>query len=373
MIRSIPGDLPLDDLNLDNLSSYLLSTGWKRAMSKDNRMIVFTRDEEDGDSPSLVTVPAREQSSDFRGYMAMAIVRIADVEETTPQNIAEKILSVGQDIISLRLLLPSHERPSLEIASSMFCGLRNLIIYGACMEKDKRRHFDHPFRVGREQAQHFQLAHTFRGSFGFTIESNMADTSQHTLQDSYSSLPLQRKVLERITRGLLFTKSAQQKQNPEEISQNFEQGFNANMCKAVVDMLQEMQDTQVVYSVSWSRHLPPSQDVAQVTPILLDRETSHYLQEAAQYLEQTADKDLEDDRTLEGLIISLSSEKPNERIVTISSEEWGKISFSAQPDEYTAACNAHQEGRVISVRGKLTKPGKRRPWILLSPHDFHFE
>ena len=336
-------------------------------------MIVFTRDEMEGDPPSLVTVPAHEQSSEFRAYMAMAVVRLADVEETTPQDIAEKILSVGQDIISLRLLLSSHEHPSLEIASSMFYGLRNLIVYGACMEKDKRRHFDHPFRVGREQAQHFQLAHTFRGSFGFTIESHMTDTNQGAFWDSYSSLPMQRKVLERITRGFLFVKSAQQKQNPEEISQNFEQGFNANMCKAVVDMLQEMQDTQVVYSVSWSPRLPPSQDVAQIAPILLDRETSRYLQEAAQYLEQTADKDLEEDRTLEGLIISLSSEKPNERIVTISSEEWGKISFSAQPDEYTAACNAHSEERVISVRGKLTKPGKRKPWILLSPHDFHFE
>jgi len=62
-------------------------------------MIVFTRDEMEGDPPSLVTVPAREQSSEFRAYMAMAVVRLADVEETTPQDIAEKILSVGQDII----------------------------------------------------------------------------------------------------------------------------------------------------------------------------------------------------------------------------------------------------------------------------------
>jgi len=99
MIRSIPGDLPLDHLNFDNLSSYLLSTGWRRAAHEDNRMIVFTRDEMEGDPPSLVTVPAREQSSEFRAYMAMAVVRLADVEETTPQDIAEKILSVGQDII----------------------------------------------------------------------------------------------------------------------------------------------------------------------------------------------------------------------------------------------------------------------------------
>ena len=74
-------------------------------------------------------------------------------------------------------------------------------------------------------------------------------------------------------------------------------------------------------------------------PVVLERETAQYLQEAAQYLERTADKDLEGDRILEGFIVSLSFEKPDERIVTIITEEWGKVSFSAQPDEYTVACD----------------------------------
>ena len=94
-------------------------------------------------------------------------------------------------------------------------------------------------------------------------------------------------------------------------------------------------------------------------PVVLERATSHYLQEAAQYLERTADKDLEEDRTLEGLIISLSSEKSNEKIITISTEEWGKVSFSVKSDEYTAACNAHREGHVISIKGKARQTGEK--------------
>ncbi len=335
--------------------------------------MVFARDEIEGEPPSLVTLPAHEQSSEYRSQMAMAVVRLADVEETTPQDIVEKIQSVGQDIFSLRLLLSPDELPSLEVTSCLLQGLRNLIVYGACMEKDRRRYFDQPFRVGREQARHFQFAHTFQGSFGLTIESQISDSQPHAVWDSHSLPPIQRRVLERITRGFLSAKSAQQKHNPEEISQHFEQGFNANMCKAVVDMLQEMQDKPVIYSVSWARCLSPSQDVAQIAPIVLERETAQYLQEAAQYLERTADKDLEGDRILEGFIVSLSFEKPDERIVTIITEEWGKVSFSAQPDEYTAACDAHRERQMISIRGKLVKQGKRKPWALLNPHDFHLE
>ena len=77
------------------------------------------------------------------------------------------------------------------------------------MEKDKRRYFDQPFRVGREQARHFQLARTFRGSFGLTIESQITDSQPHAVWDSHNQLPIQRRVLERITRGFLSAKSAQ--------------------------------------------------------------------------------------------------------------------------------------------------------------------
>ena len=339
--------------------------------------MVFARDDEEGEPPSIVALPTNEHFRDFSARMAEAVMRVADVEQVSPQDIVRKIQSAEQDNFSLSLLLPPHEHPSLEVTSSLFQGLRNLIMYGACMEHVSKRHFDRAFKVGKEQAQHFQFAHTFQGSFGLTIESQLTESQgQHQSRLSWgndSFPPLQRRVLERITRGFSFARIAQQKQDSEEISQHFEQGFNANMCEAVVDMLQDIHDIQIVYSVSWSCHLPPSQDVAQIHPILLEQETSRYLQQAAQYLKKNADKDLEEDKILEGHIISLSSEKPTERTITILTEEWGKVSFSAQPSEYTAACNAHGEGQVISVKGKLTKQGKRKPWALLHPHDFHFE
>jgi hypothetical protein len=145
------------------------------------------------------------------------------------------------------------------------------------------------------------------------------------------------------------------------------------MCKAAAEMLQVLQDTQILYSVAWSRCLPPSQDVAQISPIPLEKETSRYLQEAAQYLEKTADKDLEEDRTLRGSITNLSFEKPTDGTITISTEEWGKVSFSAKPDEYIAACSTRGEGQVISITGKLVKQGRRKPWRLLNPHNFYLQ
>jgi hypothetical protein len=370
MMRSTPGNLSLDHLSLDNFISYLRSTGWRRVKYQDDHMIVFAHNVDEGEPPSLIALPANEQLSDFASRITEAVRRLADVEQTSPADVMQKIQSVGQDIIYLRLSLPRNDFPSLEITSHFLQGLRNLVTYGACMEKEIRRYFEQPFRVGKEQAQHFQFAHTFQGSFGFTIESQIADIQQLALWSGHNRPPMQRKVLERITRGLLFTKSAEEHHNSEEISRNFTQGFNANMCKSIVEMLEEIQDAQVVYSVRWSPRLQPSADVSQITSILLNRETSYYLREAAQYLEQTAGADLEGDKTIEGLVTNLSSEGQVARVVTVSAEGFGKVSFSLEPKEYAIACDAHRDGRTVSVKGQLVRRGKRGPFTLLSPRNF---
>ena len=49
--------------------------------------------------------------------------------------------------------------------------------------------------------------------------------------------------------------------------------------------LEELSDTPVEYSVRWSLSLSPSPDVAQVSPIVLDKGATSYLCNAAQYLE----------------------------------------------------------------------------------------
>jgi hypothetical protein len=370
MIRSIPANSSVDHLSLDNFMAYLQSTGWRRVKYHDDRTIVFVCDTDEGEPPFLVALPANEQFSDFTSGIAVAVRRLADVEEISPEDVIRKIESVGQDVIYLHLSLPHNDLPSLEITSRFLQGLRNLVVYGACMEREVRRYFEQPFRVGKEQAQHFQFAHTFRGSFGFTIESQIDGIQQLALWGGQNRPPVQRRVLERITRGILFAKNAQQRHNSEEISQHFKQGLNANMCKAIVDMLEEIQDSQVAYSVRWSPRLPPSSDVSQITSILLDREASYYLREAAEYLERTADDDLEGDKTVEGLIINLHSEDQTARVVTVLAEGFGKVSFALEPKEYAIACNAHRDGYTVSAKGQLGRQGRRGTLTLLNPRNF---
>lgn len=153
------------------------------------------------------------------------------------------------------------------------------------MEQEARPYFVQPFQIGREQAQRFLFDHTFAGSFGFTINSPLPGVEQLYLPGFGGAVA--RRVVERITRGLLSVQTARETQRSEAISAHFATGLNGNMCKAVLDMLEELPDTPLEYSVRWSVVFPPAQDMEQVRPIVLDREVSYYLRDAARSLETT--------------------------------------------------------------------------------------
>src|SRR5258708_7092943 len=124
----------LDNLSLEKFIYYLQSCGWTQVPYNNDRMIVFARTETEGEPSDLVTLPASEKYTDSAVRIAEAVKRLADIEETTPQDIIGRIHSAEQDIISLRLLLPPNEHPSVEVISYLFQGLRNLIISVSSLE-----------------------------------------------------------------------------------------------------------------------------------------------------------------------------------------------------------------------------------------------
>ena len=364
MIKSIPANIGEYNLSLDDVISYLTATGWKFVKNLDGRLLVYTGPENDIGKPALVTLPAKVTFSDFNSRLAEAIRRVSDVEQSTVDAVIERILAEGSDIIYIRLLLPPRSLPSLQVTSRFFQGLRNLVAYSACMEQEPRRYFEQPFAEGKRQAQHFQFAHTYQGSFGFTFESPI----ERELFTDNPYPPIHRRLLERITYGLSFVERAVSHQDFSEISENYTQGLNANMCKAVVEMLEDIGDNQIEYSVHWSPRLRPlDEKIAAIQPILFGRDALPYLEKAAKYLEETVDKDLLGERTIEGRITELKSTSEEGGMVTLAAEGIGKVNFSLGSEEYSFACNAHRDGNFIVVGGTLTRP--RRRLILESPHD----
>jgi hypothetical protein len=356
--------------SLRAITDYLRATGWTRIKYQNRRLAVYAKELQEGEPPAIVALPDKPSYSDFSTRMLEAVERLAEVEETTPGDMYQKIQSVGQDSMRLRLNLPSDlALPSLEVTASFLQGARDLVAYAACMEQEARPYFTQPFHIGKEQALRCQFAHTFQGSFGFTINSPLPTVGQLYLPRFGS--PLERRIVERITRGLLSVQTARETQRSEEISEHFESGLNGNMCKAVLEMLKELPDTPVEYSVNWSVSLRPAHDVERFTPIILDKEVSYYLRDAAKCLETTL-PDPEHDKTIEGRVISLSVENQSERQVTLLADGYGKVSFLLDAEDYATACDAHRDNLVVTVMGTLQRNSKGGElWTLLSSHSFN--
>ena len=238
------------------------------------------------------------------------------------------------------------------------------------MEREQQPYFTQPFHEGKEQAEHFQLGHTYPGSFGFTIESYLPEVHQQPIWAGYENLPLSRRVLERITRGFLSTRQAERSQNTDEITEHFTQGFNGNMCKAVLNMLEDIGGGEITYAVHWSTYLPASEDIAVFEPVVLKQDTVYYLQNAASHLEKSGQRDLRGQRTIEGQIVSLDYDGQGEHEVTMMAEGYGKVKFALSEDIYQVAGQAHLARQAVKVTGKLVRRGQRELYTLTSPRDF---
>lgn len=363
-------DLDLAHLKLADIMSYLTSTGWEQIKYDDRRTLIFTKPDGQAESPFVIALPYTEQFRDYSARIEEALERLAVVEDSSFDAVLRKVQSVRDDVIYLRLMVARDEYPSLERASHFIEGMRDLVAWGACMEREQQRYFVQPFHEAREQTEHFHLAHTYHGSFGFTIESQVSEAQQLAFWSDQQPLPLQRRVLERITRGFLLTQQAEERQSAEILNEQFAQGFNGNMCKAVLEMLEDIREGQVAYAVRWSTSVPASQDVAAFAPIVLQESSIYYLQSAAAYLEKTGQRDLRGERTIEGPVVTLGYDGRGAREVTIMAEGIGRVECTLNEEQYQAAGLAHLAQHTVKVMGKLVKRGKGERYTLTSPRNF---
>jgi hypothetical protein len=379
MVKIIAEDMILQEIDVEDVLAFLRTTSWRQIEYSNTRLTVFEGPKDDNGRPIILSLPTSNEFIDARERIADAINLLAASERTTPYSIIQKIRSVNRDIIQLRMLISTDAAPSLESAYYIIQGLRHLIMYSACMEKDPRRYFEQPLAIGTEQVRRCRFGHTFHGSFGYTIETPISAPSQ--LRDSHGRpnqlrIPVERKVVERITRGFLNIQRAVRKEDPAEISRNYDSGLNANMCSALLGMSRGMHGMEMEYSVVWSPRYELSPDLIKIEPIRLEENAYRYLEEATYLIKESIGEPIQNalieevDVTsqIQGPVIKLSSIAKSDHTITVS---WGggAVQISLNQADYQKACDAHRDGLPISVSGKLKVNGKKS-WILLNPTNF---
>ena len=237
--------------------------------------------------------------------------------------------------------------------------------------------FTKPLAKAVANSHRCRFGHTFRGSFGFTVESPLPPFIPDVLfEDQQPEPPYERRVVERIVRGIAHAAEATDQRSTTPIVDGYESGLNANMCDALIEMSEQVPIDELIFSVDWSPKIPESPFFYNFDSIGISGETVNILKSARTQL-----RSMEESKgvTIEGRVVLLKSdsspwedEPDDEHTVVIAwidpNGKTVRTRVILSPSNYLEACDAHMKGRNVAVSGLLERRGKYTR--LSRPHDF---
>ncbi len=351
---------------LERTVSYLKSEGWD-LVSNNDRWYVFEGYEDiDGDAFEII-LSKNISSPDFRLYVQQTLDILSSLTDKTPEMIAREIFLFDRDVFDSRII-ENADPSSVPLLSAFkaISGLKQLFV--CATDSEERDSLPYYPKVGSNPGRildEVRFGHTFSGSFGYSVESPVK------AQTDMFKAPLQRRVMERIARGLATTEEAVRLEDENLLVEGYETGFSANMCDAILSMSDD-HNMEIEYSIKWSKKLPVAEDVRSLHSIIVQRHHFECLRAASEKLKHIKPEFV----TIEGHIVSLrspddpQSEEDVERKVTINwhqdVDESRKVAVHLERDEYLEAILAHKDNKLVSVKGYIE--GKKRQ--LAEPRDF---
>lgn len=333
----------------------------------------------DGDHAGVeLVVPQNVDGADTVQLIQRVLGAVAQIRDLSVSEVVADVLSVGFDVIMSTI--PSEyivqETVAFDRARRLINGMREVLASTATTELEPRPFFSRLKKEGAEYADHCRFGHTFKGSFGFTLESPIVPPLQGELEGIEPAVPFERRVVTRFARGLQAIHKATAAQSPELIVEASRVAFGANACEHFADMVEETSEHMtfaVAFSPEW--HLQNRVELSQSFAV-----GPQHVEVARAAAKQLRDQLKPWQETVVGRVVQLANhEDPSdlfgpsgEREVVIqwNSGELGVIHVRASlaPKDYLDAIDAHASGKVVSVSGLLDRRGRR--WMLVDVSSF---
>lgn len=345
-------------VKLFDLQSYLLRNGWRRLFSRNGRWEIYRLARET--EPNLeVVLPASERFSDTRKRIVEVIRSIAQVEDRSEADVYSELLSLNADSLLIRLQVPGDAVTlPMADASRHVRAIKNLFLYSGCSELEPRPHFEQPLPASQALLGAFEFCHTFRGSFGFEVTSAVL-RPQETL-DLFSA-PINRRIVERIARGLEILESSVTRDDPNELIESYGIALNARMCDALSD-IGLGGDVSFGLEVKWAASVTPCEDVAAFRGVFVGEAQASMLKFVAEQL-KIVKPQLE---RIAGRVVNLHcATNPGEGnarrtvAIKVQHEKYGliEVRMALGPEFYLMAIEAHSKGNELTAMGQLQRRG----------------
>lgn len=372
----------IEGVPLGSLKRYLAVTGWRRSILRDGA-VLFAKG--DGD-PVEIFLPGTQQVRDLRERLTSALVTLTDMEQRPFETVAAAIRAISYDLVRSRLPDSAIRQDTIRLgtAETFIKRMHGTLEASAHAELHAGPFYQRVSSVAQRYANDCRFGHTFRGSFGFTIESPVGsrtpdegDIQALAMGVELVAPPLERLVVQRLARGLRTVEAAIAIEDPTPITQGYGTGLNANAVEELTALVSDPQVSEVRFQILFSPEWGVPADLGDAPVMTISQARGvGILQEAAKVLRAV---DYDKRRTITGKVRTLHSMETPADLYSISglqdvvvewvSEEFGtrNVRVSLGPEEYLQAVEAHTEGRRISVYGELDQT---RQWRLDNARDF---
>jgi len=242
---------------LNLLKRYLAIHGWSREVLKNRDLELFELVVA-GSGKLEIVLPGPAERIDEKRRIADALSTLSALGGRSEREIAADVSMLDYDIIRARLPDSKVFRDGigLRVAEKFVGNLRRFLVSAAAAERSHAIMVQSPQKQDTDYGDECRFGHTFRGSFGFTIESLAGPAP--SLHKDLSPPPFQRRVVERMAIGLAIIERASEANDVEALVASTGKGFNLNMLQDFSALLAESASDQLSFGFRLTPAWPPS-------------------------------------------------------------------------------------------------------------------
>jgi hypothetical protein len=253
---------------------YLLKKRWTKVSTNRESIDIFI--EPNVETPYEIILPNRKFDAGYELNINDAVRIISEIEDRPREKVIESIKKIDRDFHDFRFKTKESDSVSFDLINGLLSVNRyvfskasqqeNRIIYDS-LESDKRKTFKSP----RDEAKRFikdcRFTHTWKGSFGITIEAPLYLPTLGLFEDIPETTA--RKTTKRITDGYYLIDRGTKENSSSFIIDNSENEKDILVFEHLPELQSVIRREEIEFSVNFSPIIKPDDKYKeQVKPLL---------------------------------------------------------------------------------------------------------
>ncbi|MBP7863792.1 hypothetical protein KA183_19055 [bacterium] len=381
-------------------TTYLAQNGWLIRDFDHKGLVVFDGHSDDSGKTITLVLSKDLNSDEYAGRIWSACRTLSLLRKTKPELVFWEMVNSTSDTLKVKVEGRDQYSIPFDTANDVIANLRTIFLQGGLNQLNPKPFQNKTPAYANTFLRKCRFEQTFKGSFGFRISVEIFEDEEQefdafvekekpqlhlrtavpgipsNLADEIDDRPFERRVMQRIYRGVKTAKAASEENSVFMLTQHYEDGLNANMCLALSTMLKKNKDVDISWKVDWSPLYKPT-DLSFNEPVVLSSKAAPVLISA--YKAMAVSKPADETTTFIGIPTKLewtdrrstTDDATTERVIELRGEIKGKaeivrvyLSFG----DYEKACAASGKQQSCSIMGTLVQ--RHGKWYLMDPHNF---